>query len=397
MSVLFTSKYIGTVEIKNRFVHSATYEAAAHSNGSLSEELLKRYSRLAEGGVGLIIPGYMHVHPLGKAHPFAIGIHDDEMIPGLRRLVQVVHEEESRIFFQLNHAGRQTKKALIGRTPMGPSSKWRDPVDFFIPKEMTGEQIQEAIGAFGEAARRAAEAGADGIQLHAAHGYLINEFLSPFFNQRTDEWGGSAENRFRFVKEVLSQTRKVIPAEMPVIVKLNVNDYTPRAGVTPDLARQYAQWLVEQGIDGIELSCGSAVFSFMNMCRGEVPVDELAMSVPRWQRPIARFMIRRLSGKYDLDEPYNLEAAKVIKPGIKEIPLLLVGGMRTVSQMEAVISKGLADFVSMSRPFIREPNLVKRIREMRTEKASCVSCNKCLAAVASNIPVQCYNKSFPKR
>jgi 2,4-dienoyl-CoA reductase-like NADH-dependent reductase (Old Yellow Enzyme family) len=120
------------------------------------------------------------------------------------------------------------------------------------------------------------------------------------------------------------------------------------------------------------------------------------MSVSKWQRPIARFMLRRLSGKYDLDEPYNLEAAKVVKPAIKETPLLLVGGMRTVSQMEAVISKELADFVSMSRPFIREPTLVKRIREKKTARASCVSCNKCLAAVANNMPVQCYNKSFPK-
>ncbi|NTV33815.1 MAG: hypothetical protein HGA50_11050 [Deltaproteobacteria bacterium] len=135
------------------------------------------------------------------------------------------------------------------------------------------------------------------MQLHAAHGYLFNQFLSPFINQRTDEWCGSDENRFRLLKEVLSQIRKVIPQKMPVIMKLSVNEHTPKQGVTPELARRYSQWLVEEGIDGIELSCGSAVYSFMNMCRGDVPVNELALSAPTWQRPIARFMIKRLSGK----------------------------------------------------------------------------------------------------
>jgi 2,4-dienoyl-CoA reductase-like NADH-dependent reductase (Old Yellow Enzyme family) len=362
----------------------------------VTEELLNRYLRLAAGGVGLIIPGYMHVHPLGRAYPFATGIHSDEMIPGLRRLVQTVHERQAKIFFQLNHAGRQTSKPLIGQTPMGPSAKWRDPIHFFLPQEMKGDHIQEAIRAFGEAARRAAESGADGIQLHAAHGYLINEFLSPFFNLRTDEWGGSEENCFRFLREVLYEVRRAIPTEMAVVVKLSANDYTRRTGITPHLARRYAQWLVEEKIDAIELSCGGTVFSYMNMCRGDVPVQELAMSAPRWQRPIARLIMGRLSGKYGFDGPYNLEAAKIVKPVMKEIPLLLVGGMRKVSEMESVISKGFAEFVSMSRPFIREPNLVNKIREKKTEKASCVSCNKCLAAVPNNMPVRCYNKGFPQ-
>ena len=396
MSVLFTPKHIGTAEIKNRFVHSATYEGAAQIDGAITEGLIRRYSRLAEADVGLIIPGYMYIHPLGRAHPFAIGIHKDEMIPGLRELVRAVHDAGGIIFFQLNHAGRQTKKAIIGQTPLGPSHKWRDPIDFFIPRQMNGEQINEVIAAFREAARRAAEAGADGIQLHAAHGYLFNQFLSPFFNKRTDEWGGSDENRFRLLKEVLSQIRNVIPQKMPVIIKLSVNDYTPKQGVTPELARRYSQWLVEEGIDGIELSCGSAVYSFMNMCRGDVPVNELTLSAPTWQRPIARFMIKRLSGKYDLVESYNSDGAKVIKRAMNGIPLLLVGGMRTVSRMEALISGGIADFISMSRPFIREPHLVKRIKEKKADKVSCVSCNKCLAAVPNSLPVQCYNNNFPK-
>ena len=157
--------------------------------------------------------------------------------------------------FQLVHAGRQTTKAVIGQTPIGPSDKGRDPINFVKPKKMTEEQIREVIQAFGKAASRAIEAGADGVQIHAAHGYLVNQFLSPFFNRRTDDWGGSDENRFRFLREIILETRRVLPEGMPILVKLNTHDHTPQEGVTPPLATRYAKWLAELGIDGLELSC----------------------------------------------------------------------------------------------------------------------------------------------
>ena len=203
MSILFTPIDLGDVHIKNRFIHSATYEVMALETGEISDKLVKRYQNLAKGEVGLIIPGYMYVHPLGRCAKYQTGIHSDDMIPGLRKLVKTVHQEGSKIAFQLVHAGRQTEKSVIGQTPIGPSSKGRDPVYFVKPKEMNADEIQEVIQAFGKAATRAVEAGADGIQLHAAHGYLINQFISPFFNQRKDEWGGSDENRFRFLKEII--------------------------------------------------------------------------------------------------------------------------------------------------------------------------------------------------
>ena len=189
MPTILTPINIGTTQIQNRFVHSATYEAMASEGGEVTDALLKRYQNLSRGEIGLIIPGYMYVHPLGRAAKFGIGIHDDDMIPGLKKLVKAVHKHGGKIAFQLNHAGRQTTKAVIGQTPIGPSRVGRDPVNFVKPREMNEDDIQDAIEAFGGAANRAAEAGADGIQLHAAHGYLINEFLSPFFNRRDDGWG----------------------------------------------------------------------------------------------------------------------------------------------------------------------------------------------------------------
>ena len=194
MSILFTPKKIGNVELPNRFVNSATFESMAKETGEVSDELIKRYERLAKGGVGLIITGLMYVHPSGRGYKYQTAIHHESMIEGLKKLVAAVHQAGGKIAFQLVHCGRQTTKDMIGQTPLAPSSRGRDPVNFVKPKEMTEDEIREIVKAFGAAAHRAVEAGVDGIQLHGAHGYLISEFLSPFFNIRTDSWGGSEEN-----------------------------------------------------------------------------------------------------------------------------------------------------------------------------------------------------------
>jgi len=230
MSVMFTPVKIGTMEIANRFVHSATYEAMATEDGDVTDALIKRYTTLAKAGTGLIIPGYLFVHPLGRAMPKQTGIYSDAMIPGLKRLVEAVHGCGGKIALQLAHGGMQTSKAFIGQAPLGPSGGLRNPMTFHKCKEMTQDQIEEAIGAFSQGARRAAEANADAVQIHAAHGYLISEFLSPFYNRRKDAWGGSDEGRFRFLKEVIQETRKVLPDTMPILIKINTNDLHPRKG-----------------------------------------------------------------------------------------------------------------------------------------------------------------------
>ena len=395
MSILFTPMKIGNVEIPNRFIKSATHEGMAAKTGEVSDELIKRYERLANGRVGLCITGMMYVHGSGRGFKNHTGIHNDNMIAGLKRMVEAVHQADGKIAFQIAHSGRQTTKGMIGRTPLAPSSRGRDPMYFVKPKEMTEEEIMEVAVAFGEAARRAVEAGADGIQLHAAHGYLISEFLSPFFNIRTDSWGGSDENRFRFLKEIYHEVRKKVPDGFPVMVKLNSNDFTPKEGTIPTLTARYAGWLAELGIDAVEVSCGTVNYSYMNMCRGGVPTAELVKGLAWWEKPIGRLMIGKLEGKYDLEEGYNLDAAKLIKPVLGDTPLILVGGMRTVSHMEEVVENNYADFISMSRPFIREPFLVKKIKEGKMDRVSCVSCNRCLAAIPSDLPVYCYNKKFP--
>jgi len=395
MSILFESMKIGSLEIKNRFVNSATYECMAEDSGEATEEMVKRYRNLAKGGIGLIIPGYLYVHPWGRAVNGQAGIHGDDMIPGLKKVVDAVHEEGAKIAFQLVHAGRQTTKAVIGRAPIGPSSVGRDPTNFVKPREMGEEDIQAVIQAFSKAAGRAADAGADAVQIHAAHGYLINQFISPFFNQRTDDWGGSDESRYRFLKEVLSEMKKAVPETMPILIKLNTNDFTSKEGVTPSLAAKYAEWLKADGIDGVEVSCGTVAYFIMNMARGDVPVKEVVRSLPWWKKPYGKLAFNSMVGKFDLEQGYNLEAAKTIKPVLGDIPLMLVGGLRRKEQMEEVLEKNHADFISMCRPFIREPYLVKKIKEGKADTAACESCNKCLAAVLNSLPVRCYYKGLP--
>jgi 2,4-dienoyl-CoA reductase-like NADH-dependent reductase (Old Yellow Enzyme family) len=353
MSLLFTHKKIGNLELPNRFVRSATYEGLAKETGEVSDELIKGYERLAKGDISLIITGHMFVHSSGKANKYQTGIHSDEMISGLKKITETVQRNGGKIAFQLSHGGRQTTKDLIGQAPIGPSSKGRDPLYFVKPREMTEDDIQEIIRSFGAAAKRAVVSGADGIQIHAGHGFLINEFLSPFYNYRADSWGGSDENRFRFLKEVVEEVKTIVPAGFPILIKINAYDHTPKRGITLSQATRYAAWLAALGVDGVELSCGTMYYSYMNLCRGDVPINELLKSLPWWQKPLGRLMLGKLKGKYDLKEGYNLEDTKMIKSALGNTPLFLVGGMRTVAQMEYVLENDYADFISMSRPFIR--------------------------------------------
>jgi 2,4-dienoyl-CoA reductase-like NADH-dependent reductase (Old Yellow Enzyme family) len=394
MTLLFEPTPLGHLLVRNRFVHSATFEAMASRSGEVTDALVRRYARLARGEVGLVMPGGLNVHPLGRTAWRQTGIETDAMIPGLARLVDTVHRDSGAIAFQLTHGGAQAKRDVIGQAPLAPSSDVRDPTDLRKPQAMTEAQIEAAIRAFGQAARRAVDAGADGVQLHAGHGYLINEFLSPFYNRRRDAWGGSDENRFRFLRAVVLESQAAMPAGMPLLVKLNAHDYTPREGITPPLAATYSRWLDDLGVAGIEVSCGTAT-SFMNMCRGQVPVEELVAGVPWWQRLLTRAMLRRQVGRYRFDEPYNLGAALLIKADASRVRIMVVGGLRRVADMEAIVRQGQADFISMCRPFIREPLLVSRIRRGETHAARCISCNRCFAAMVRDIPVRCYVDGIP--
>jgi 2,4-dienoyl-CoA reductase-like NADH-dependent reductase (Old Yellow Enzyme family) len=397
MSILFTPLKLGGLEIKNRFVHSGTYECMADEKGFVTDQLINRYKNISHGEVALIIPGYLNVHPFGKATPHQTCIDSDEKISGLSRLVEAIHEGGAKTCLQLAHAGRQTRKEYMGQTPMAPSSIGWDPMYMVKPRAMIESEILEAIDAYGKGAARAVKAGTDAIHVSAGAGYLPNQFLSPYLNQRKDKWGGSDENRFRFVREVVNAVRASMPEGMPLLMKLNAVDYTPKEGVTPELAKTYAKWLSELGVDALEITTGTTVYSNMHMWRGQVPVKEFIRPLPMWQKPLAWLVLRSMVGKFDFEEMWNLKHALFIKPVLGKTRLCIVGGNRRLDQMEKLVSSGNADVIFICRPFIREPFLVKRFKEGKATKAACISCNKCVAAIVNNMPLRCYVDGLPEK
>lgn len=393
MPQVFQHANLGSLELKNRLIHSATFECMADENGAVTDQLVKRYANLAKGEVGLIIPGYQYVHPRGKAFPGQTGIHDDRLIPGLTRLVNAVHEAGGLIAFQLVHGGRQCPKKVIGKAPLAPNAFGRDPASMNKPAAASEVDIQEVIASFAKAAKRAFDAGADAIQLHCAHGYLLNEFLSPFFNRRRDQWGGSPENNFRLLRQIILAIHQTAGQDRTVMVKMNTNDYTPKKGITPDLAAQYAAWLTDLGVAALEVSSGT--YYTFHTVRGDVPINDLARALPWWMRPMAKVIFKRQVFPCRFQKLYHLPAAEKIKPIIGDMPLILVGGVRTLEEMEKVLSESKADFLSMSRPFIREPFLAKRMKQGKIKATSCISCNKCFAAVFNGLPLRCYADGLP--
>jgi len=395
MSILFSPAKIGQLEVRNRFIRSATNDGVAGPNGEVTDEVVKVYKRLAKGGVGLIITGHMYVEPFGKGSRNQIAIDKDEAMPGLKRIVDVVHDNGEKVVFQISHCGRLTKKETIGRTPMAPSSIHRDLVNYSKPIEANEEDINLWIQAFALGAKRAFDVGADGVQLHGAHGFLISQFLSPFFNHRTDAWGGSEENRFRFLKEITSAIKKIMPQEKILLVKINSNDHTPKDGVTAPMAVKYATWIEELGFDGIEVSCGNGAFAPFSVFRGEVPVEEMIKNFPWWKKSIARSKLKKMVEKYKFVDAYNKDAAGQIKSALRRTQVILVGGLRNFSQMEEIVNNGCADLMSMSRPFIKEPFLVRNFKEKEQEQVKCISCNKCFAGSRNGFPTLCYQKGLP--
>lgn len=387
MSVLFEPAKIESLELRNRFVRSATVESLCTEDGRVTDAYLKAYERLARGGVGLIVPGNFYVSRLGRSYPLQMVVDRDEVIDDLSRVVSVVHDNGARIVAQLNHGGRQADPKIIGERPMGPSAV-RDKLSLVKPREMTEEEIGKTIEEFAEGARRIKEAGFDGVQIHAAHGYLVNQFLSGYTNRRRDRWGGSLENRMRFLVEVYKGIRAKVGAAYPILVKINAIDYA-EGGVTPDVCVEACRKLEELGIAAIEVSGGIAEKG-LSTIKGDIPMDLLLEGRSWFERIGLRLAAGRLREVAAFQEGFFLPYAAEVKKQVK-VPVLAVGGMRSLARMEEAVEKGWADFISLCRPLIRQPNLVGLFEEGKADSSSCTSCNRCsLQILLHRRPMKCY-------
>jgi 2,4-dienoyl-CoA reductase-like NADH-dependent reductase (Old Yellow Enzyme family) len=348
MSTLFDTTRIKQLTMRNRLVRSATWEGMCTTDGEPTPKLANLYADLAKGGVGLIVSGYTFVRPDGKQLNGKMGIHTDAFGPAYQRLTQAVHANNGALAIQLVHAGGQANPDQIGRQPLAPSAV-QLPQYPATPDALSVEEIQEIVTAFGEGARRAKAWGFDAVQFHGAHGYLINQFLSPLTNQRNDAYGGSLENRCRFLFQVYQAVRQTVGEDFPVMIKLNATDHL-EGGLAIDDALYAAAQLDKMGIDAIEVSSGMAASGKLGPARSKIDAPE--------------------------KEAYNLALAGQIKATVG-CPVMVVGGFRSYEVAENAIRTQGLDYVALSRPLIREPALPNRWQSGDHTPATCISCNKC--------------------
>jgi 2,4-dienoyl-CoA reductase-like NADH-dependent reductase (Old Yellow Enzyme family) len=361
MSELFQQVSINGMTLANRIVRSATWEGLAGQDGSATPKLTHLMVELARNEIGLIISGYTFVSPEGQSSPGQLAIYDDRFVAGLWAMVEAVHKAGGKIALQIVHGGRFADGALTGLPPVGPSAVAKDGQT--TCRAMSREDIANIVSAFTQAALRAKQAGFDAVQLHAAHGFLFSQFLSPALNQRTDDYGGVLENRARFLLEAVRSIRQATGPGYPLLIKLNAEDFL-EGGLTRAEAVEVAAMLEAASVDAIELS-GGTVASLEKF----VPVRPGKLKIPQ-------------------DEVFYREAAQLYKTKVR-IPLMLVGGIRSFETATDLIRHRVADYISLGRPLICEPGLVKRWHNGDHRASECGSCNGCFAPAGDGRGVYC--------
>lgn len=369
--------------VKNRFVRSAAGDGMATIDGECTDRLIDFYRELAEGGVGLIITGGAYVHQSGKMVN-SIGLYSDNVIDGYRRFTGKVHACNAKIVAQLFHPGRSIYNINKGAGCLIAPSPVKVDLTGLTPRELTEDDIKELITAFAHAARRAKEAGFDGVEFHASHGYLLHSFLSPYTNRRGDRWGGSFAKNMRFLLEIYEKTRELVTADYPILIKCNAEDYV-EGGITIDLSKRIAEKISAAGFDAIEISAGSNIDRpFFFMARGDIPTNiygfHFAGEDTKESRQALSKIFNAMKDEVKFKEAYLRPFAKEIKKVI-DIPLILPGGLRTVSVMEDVLKKGDADFIGLCRPLIRDPYFPNKVKK-GLKRSDCLNCNRCLTGLA---------------
>ncbi len=360
MASLFDQASIGTIHLKNRIIRSATWEGMCEKNGRPTQKLIEYYRTLVKGGIGLIISGYTYVRPEGRQLPGKMGIYTDKFAQDFKKLTQAVHNLDGKIAIQLVHAGGQTDTKSAGRQPVAPSAVKAGAFPE-TPQALSVLEIEAITDAFAQSARRAKEWGFDAVQIHGAHGYLVNQFLSPFTNQRTDAYGGSLENRCRFLFDTYDKIRAQVGRDYPVFIKLSCDDHV-KNGLSKEEALQIAKRLAESGIDAIEVSSGSAASGEMGPARKKITSPD--------------------------KEGYNLKLALAVKQTVS-CPVISVGGFRSYRIADDAIKKKGVDFIALSRPLIREPDLPNKWFKDKKGHAQCISCNKCFMPGLSKGGIYC--------
>ena len=346
---LFSPFKIGNLELKNRIVMPPMATNFAGEDGFVNDRHTAYYVRRIQGGVGYITFEHTGVLRQGRAFPNMALIDSDQHIPPFKKLVEAIHKENGKILIQINHAGRQTSSSITGSPIVAPSAI-PCPVRKEMPRELSLEEIQKIIEAFGEAARRVKEAGTDGVEIHMAHGYLINQFLSPFSNKREDDYGGDADRRMRMALEVLRTVRNKVGPDFLVLCRLSGDEYV-EGGLKLEDTKEIAKALERNGADGLHISACVAASGYLN------------------------------HPPYYAEEGVFVHLAQGIK-SVVGIPIITVGRIRTPELANQILEENKADLISMGRALIADPNLPLKASQGRTEEIiPCISCNRCILSI----------------
>lgn len=373
----FAPTELGPVALRNRIIKAATSEGRSH-DGQVTDDLIEFHRRFAVGGVGMTTVAYCCVAPEGASAPHQI-VMGPGSLSGLQKLTDAVHRAGAAVSAQLGHAGVVAHKSLTGQRALAPSG-FLNPSSLNYCRPITRHEIDKVIGQFGDAADVAVAAGFDAIELHFGHLYLPSSFLSPKMNRRNDEYGGSIDNRSRFVREIAQRVREVVGNRIAVTAKLNMVDGI-RGGIWLSESIRTAQLLDQDGnLDAIELTEGSSVTKPMYLFRGDVPVDEFAKVLPPLQRFGLRMIGKRALGDYPYRNLYMLDNARQFVPAVKDTKLILLGGINNRDHMVTGLREGF-DFVAMGRALLREPDLVRKLMDDPTARGLCNHNNKCMVTV----------------
>lgn len=390
IETLFTSLKLKNITLPNRIIRSATYEGCG-INGVPTAKLIDMYKKLTTGGVGTIITGFVYISQTGRAmQPGQCGIDNDDKINAWKEVVSQIKNsnKDIKMFMQIAHTGRQTLSKVTGKSVVGASAK---KCSYFKQrvKKLNDKEIQSIIEEFADAAFRAKQAGFDGIQIHAAHGYLIHQFLSPWTNTRNDQWA----QKTLFLEKIIKAIQKKCGNNFPILIKLSASDDN-KPGITLNDTINTIKSIEHLNIDAIEISYGTMEYA-LNIIRGAWPIDTIFKVNPLFKR-IPKFfqwiwgklfLKKYLKKLISFSTNYNMDAAIKIKEQTN-IPIIPVGGIRNVNDMLQIMNR--LDAVSLCRPLICEPDFVNKIRFDRQKFSKCINCNLCTVYCDSHNTLRCY-------
>ena len=394
---IFEESTIAGIKLKNRTFRSATHEGLGDTEGYPKEDLEEMYIRMAKGGVGAIITGYVSTEKGGRATATQRMFDHDRYIDIYKKINRSLEQYNTPLINQIAHGGSQCIPRITGEDVVAPSP-FKNKYNNIMARELREDELLRIIDNFAAAIERSQKSGFAAVQLHCAHGYLLSQFLSPVANKRSDSWGGSTENRFRIVAEIIEKAREKV-GNYPIMAKFSSYD-GDKGGISLDEGLRLAELFEKAGFDALEVSCGGLEDGLNAMRTPKVPTEAILelrsqmRNMPKIQKIAFKTMAPVFLKMHKPLLNYNVPAAEAIKKAVS-IPIIAVGGIRNIDTMEDIVSTGKADYISMSRPFIIEPNLVNKLQEGKQKESKCINCGYCLFGCIDN-KVRCYYGKIPK-